>query len=258
MQKGGVGKTTTICNVAGAASARALSTLVVDFDPQGNTTSTLAAEAVARNQLTIADAVHPEEDERVPLADVMVPTIWEHVRLAPAVTNSLTKVERLINAADHDREYRLIEALEPELANVDLVLVDNAPSLGQLMRNALNASDYAFAVVQADQWSCDGLGELRETVKRVQRRNRGLTLSGALISMWRNTADEKFWLREIIENFDEAEVWEHDKIPQWTAIKTTLNAGIRLDQSRESRLRVLGHTYRRLLARWVPDPEVTI
>lgn len=265
MQKGGVGKTTSTANLAGAASALGYRTLVLDLDPQGNTTTTLANAKIARDQETIADALHPSEADRVALADVIVPTIWDNVFLAPAVTNTLTTVERLIDTAIMDREYRLAEALEPVLPDFDLVLVDNAPALGQLLQNALTVSHFVYTPCQADEWSCDGLAELRLTIRRVQKRlNPDLVWSGVLISMWRDTGDENFWLGEIIDQLDRSEawggleVWSKDMIPLWVAIKTTLASGRRLDLAKEARLRNLAHTYRRILARWITDPEVTI
>lgn len=257
MQKGGVGKTTSVVNLAGAGDARGLTVLVVDLDPQGNTTTTLAKKEVPSDALTVADAIVP--DDPVALADVVVRTIWGRVTLAPAVTNTLTRAERLISVAEVGREQRLAEALEPVLCDYDLVLIDNAPALGQLMLNALVASDEVFAVAEADQWSCDGLAELRQTVARARKHyNPRLSWSGVLISKWRNTADERRWLGEIEECFADADVWSSDLIPLWTSIKTTINAGTRLDQSTEARLRMLAHSYRRILARWIPDEELTV
>jgi chromosome partitioning protein len=257
MQKGGVGKTTTIINLARAAAVRGLRVLVVDLDPQGNTTTALAKAHVARDQLTIADAIVPED--AVPLHEVIVESIWPGVDLAPAVTHTLSKAEKLIAVAEHGREQRLTETLEPVLVNYDLVLIDNAPALGQLLLNALVASDEVFVVAEADQWSCDGLAELRVTVNMAKKYyNHDLHWSGVLISKWRDTADERYWLNEITTNFAEAPVWTHDKIPLWSSIKTTLGAGKGLDEAKEARLRVLAHSYRRILARWVLDDEVTI
>jgi chromosome partitioning protein len=264
MQKGGVGKTTSVLNLARAASIRGIRVLVVDLDPQGNTTTTLAKDDIS--DPTVADAIAPRSD--CGLEDVLVPTIWDGVTLAPAETETLTAAEEMISGSKAGREYRLREALEPVLGDYDLVLIDNAPALGLLLVNSLTASDEVFVVVQADQYSADGLAELHRTVRGVKRyNNQGLTWSGVLISMWRGTSDEKYWMNEIIEGFTEevdgaqrpvAPVWDKDIIPLWTGIKTTLNAGQGLDQASESKLRVLAHTYRRIIAHWVPDEEVTI
>jgi chromosome partitioning protein len=257
MQKGGVGKTTSIINLARAAAIRDLRVLVIDLDPQGNTTTSLAKTEVARDQLTIADAIVPTD--AVLLREVLVQTIWPGIDLAPAVTGTLAKAEKLIAVAEHGREQRLTEALEPVLSDYDLVLIDNAPALGQLLINAMVASHEVFVVAEADQWSCDGLAELRITVNLARRYyNRDLHWSGVLISKWRNTTDEQYWLDEITANFTEAPVWAADKIPLWSSIKTAIAAGQGLDEAKEARLRVLAHSYRRIVARWVGDKEVTV
>jgi len=258
MQKGGVGKTTTILNLARAAATRGLRVLVIDFDPQGNTTTSLALEPVEKGHLTIADAILPDDEEPEPLRDVIVKTIWPGVDLAPALLKPLVKAERLVTAADHGREQRLQVALEPALSDYDLVLIDNAPALGLLLMNALVAADEVFAVAEADEWSCDGLAELAGTVAMAQKYyNSRLAWSGVLISRWRGTKSEDYWLNEIRTKFRVAEVWVQDKIPLWNSIKTTLSAGKGLDEAKEARLRVLARSFRRIVARWVPDEELT-
>lgn len=257
MQKGGVGKTTSVLNLARAAAVRGLKVLVVDLDPQGNTTVSLAAEEIPADSVTVADALVSPPDAT--LTEVLLPTIWEGVTLAPALTESLTNAEERMASSKHGREYRLREALDPVLDQFDLVLIDNAPALGMLLVNALTASDEVFVVVEADQWSADGLAELRRTVQGAQKYyNKSLTWSGVLISKWRRTKDEEAWLAEIKSNFTEAPVWDKDVIPLWSPIKTTLNAGLGMDQASESRLRVLAHSYRRIVAQWVPDDEVSV
>lgn len=270
MQKGGVGKTTSILNLGRAAALRGLAVLVIDLDPQGNTTTSLALDDIAPRQLTIADALLPDDESPAPLRDVIVPTIWStvatadpasngSVSLAPAVQNPLLKAEKLITVSEHGREQRLRVALRPVLDDYDLVLVDNAPSLGLLLLNALVASNEVFAVVEADEWSADGLAELRKTVNLAREYyNENLRWSGVLISRWRNTKSEEHWLQVIEDKFGEAEVWSQDKIPLWSSIKTTLSSGKGLDESNEARLRVLGRSYRRVVAHWVDDEEVTV
>lgn len=271
MQKGGVGKTTTVLNLARAAARRGLRVLVVDFDPQGNTTTSLAEEPPTKGQLTVADAVLPADDEPEPIADVIVPTIWARVEvpeqpgvfgsvdLVPAVLEPLTKVEKLITASSFGREQRLREALRPVLGRYDLVLIDNAPALGLLLMNALAASDEVLGIAEADEWSADGLAMLAKTVRLAKEHyNESLDWSGVLISRWRGTKVEFYWLDEIQTKFRAGPVFDQDKVPLWSSIKSTLSAGKGLDESNEARLRVLARTYRRLVAHWVPDEELTV
>jgi chromosome partitioning protein len=246
MQKGGVGKTTTTINLAGAASAQGRRVLVVDLDPQGNTTDSLA-DTLGRTW-SIADAIKPSNP--VPIREVIVPGIWEGVWLAPVTsTEALTTASDLISVSQRGRCHRLVEALRPVADDYDLVLIDNAPALGTLLLNALTAAHLVLVVMEADRWSETGLVELRTTIDGVrQYDNSGLGYAGILISKWRGTKDENAKLAEIAEYFPEAPLLE-DTIPLWASVKTTINRGVRLDQSTEPRLRVLGETYGRVVTR---------
>lgn len=247
LQKGGVGKTTSTCNTARAAARRGLRTLVVDMDPQGNTTSTLAAEEVGDDQQGIADVIAPRPDAT--LVEVIVPTIWAGVDLAPAVSAPLTEAEKRIAAADYGREHRLAEALTPAAGRYDLVLIDTPPALGMLTINALAASDLVVVVAEADQWSADGLAMFRTTVEGVRAySNHRLRWSGVLVNRWRGTRDEAELLDEFAAHFPEAQVWP-ERIPLWVGVKTTLNAGLGLDEAREARLRLLADAYDAVVGR---------
>lgn len=248
MQKGGVGKTTSVINLARAARQLGLRVLVVDVDPQGNTTDALTVEQLAESSVSVADTVLP--DEPSPMREVIVGTIWTGVDLAPVTSSdALTKAERLIQASDAGREHRLSEALEGVRGDYDLVLVDNAPALGLLVGNALAAADEVLVVMRAERWSTQGLVRLRKTIRRAQRySNPQLGWAGVLISKWRNTADERAKLADIAQHFPDAEVWADADdtsrvIPEWVDIMNTINAGHGLDESSNTRMRVLAETY---------------
>lgn len=135
------------------------------------------------------------------------------------------------------------------LGEYDLVLIDTPPNLGMLSVNALVAAQLIVVVTEADQWSADGLAELRSTVEGVQRyTNPRLAWGGVIVNRWHNTRDERELLTEIGAGFPQAMIWP-ERIPLWTAIKTHLNAGVGLDESREARLRVLAESYHRIAAR---------
>lgn len=265
MQKGGVGKTTTIINLARAAVRKNLRVLVVDLDPQGNTTDALALEDLPEGTVSIADALNPNAADRVPMADVVVKTIWDGVDLAPVTdAETLITVESLIASSHHGREYRLREALAPLMTEYDLVLIDNAPALGMLLVNALAADgedQLVLVVMEADRWSTKGLVMLRKTIEGVQQySNPRLGWGGILISKWRNTKDEKEKLREVAEHFPEAQVWAseedgyRDAVPLWSKIKTTINAGQGMDESSDPRLRVTAaEIYDRAIDRLMAD-----
>lgn len=253
MQKGGVGKTTSVINLARAAAVAGYQTLVIDLDPQGNSTDALAADDLPQDQISIADAILPPDavpaEHRVSLRDVIVPTIWAGVELAPVTSSAaLARAERLIQSSTEGREYRLRQALKDEMGNYDLVLIDNAPSLGLLMVNALAADpqdEKVLVVMEADRWSTTGLVRLRSAIQSAQEyTNPGLKWGGVLISRWRGTADEKAKLADVAGHFPDAEVWASPEdtsrcVPLWVGIKQAINAGIGLDQADDVRLRVL-------------------
>jgi chromosome partitioning protein len=251
MQKGGVGKTTCcVCTARAAAVYHAARVLVVDFDPQGNTTSTLAAENVEPDQLTVADAVLPTPAARLP--EVIVPSIWPGVHLAPGGAN-LSAAERHILAAEHGREHRLRKALEDVAGDYDLILIDNAPALGMLLINTLTAAHQALLVVEADQWSADGLALLRTTLDGVlEFNNPQLLVAGTIVNKWRRTGTHAELADEISDgmhrHFPGVPVWLDRRIPLWQGIPDHLLAGKGLDEG-TSRLRALAQdTFRPITA----------
>ncbi|MBF6209260.1 ParA family protein [Streptomyces gardneri] len=243
-QKGGVGKsTTTLCLARAAQVYHGARVLVLDMDSQGNTTSNLVRERLASDDITLADAITP--DTNVALREVIVPSIWEGVDLAPG-GQTLSVVEQKIAASAFGREHRLREALGPVIGDYDLVLIDNAPSLGLLLINSLTAADAALLVTEADRWSADGLALLGRTLAGVRGyHNPGLEIVGTVVNRWRGTANEARMVAEMIEgmgmHFPGVPIWLDYKIPLWVGIKDALDAGLGLDQA-DTRLRVLADT----------------
>lgn len=256
MQKGGVGKTTTVCNLARAAAQRGHQVLVVDLDPQGNTTDALAADELPPDVVSIADAVLP--NATVPLDEVLVPTVWERVTLAPVTSNgSLARADQMIASERMGGERCLQLALEPVVDRFDLVLIDNAPALGTLLVNALTASHQVLVVMEAHRWAETGLAQLGVTVDKARRfYNPDLTYAGIVISKWRNTLDERNRLAEVVQLFPQAPVFP-DRIPLWADISRTLNQGFGLDDTRNpTRLRVLAEAYGRIVDAMMADRSV--
>ncbi|WP_226367335.1 ParA family protein [Pseudonocardia sp. ICBG162] len=241
MQKGGVGKTTTTVHLARGAALAGLRTLVVDLDPQANATGALAKDPPDRGDVSIADALDPADD--CSLSDVVIPTLWSGVELAPATGASLAAGEQRVAAMNLGRESRLRNVLAEVQTEYDLILLDCPPALGQLTVNALVASRKVLVVFEAEQFALDGLHMLRDTVRGVQSSyNPELRWAGVLVNRWRGTTTNQDVLDELGKNFTEAEIWPY-RVPQWTGIGDAVAAATALDQWSGARFRNLAEQY---------------
>ena len=173
-QKGGVGKTTTTINLGTYLAKAGKRTLIVDLDPQANTTSGLGVSDVGAPSLyeTLVDGASAAEAIRM--------TPYDGLEILPA-TNVLAAAEvELVDVPQ--REFKLRSALK-DLA-YDYVLIDCPPSLGLLTLNGLVAANWVLIPVQAEYYALEGLGQLLQTVQRVKEAlNPKLTLLGVLMTM---------------------------------------------------------------------------
>jgi chromosome partitioning protein len=175
-QKGGVGKTTTSINLGAYMAKAGKRVLIVDFDPQGNTTSGLGIDKNA-SEHTIYDVLFA----RVGIDSIIVETNVDHLCVAPANANLAAAEVELVS--QEGREYALRRAFG-QLA-YDYVLIDCPPSLGLLTVNALTAANQLLVPVQAEYYALEGLGQLLEVVQRVRGGlNPQLELLGVLVTMY--------------------------------------------------------------------------
>ena len=175
-QKGGVGKTTTAINVAANLASESRSVLLVDFDPQGNTTSGLGftkdgldggSYDVLCRGVSLAHAV---QESRIPGLYVL-----------PSNADLAAAEIELVN--QEDREFKLERALKT--ATYDYIIIDCPPSLGLLTVNALAAGNWVLIPVQAEYYALEGLGQLLQTIQRVREViNPSLELLGVVLTMF--------------------------------------------------------------------------
>lgn len=179
-QKGGVGKTTSCVNIASAAAAKGLRVLLIDSDPQGNTTSGvgIAKKSIGK---TVYDALLDDSLRETPAVCVL-PTAFKNLSLIPS-NIQLAGAELELYDVEH-RERRLRTFLEG-LDGYELILIDCPPSLSMLTVNALTAADGVVIPMQCEYYALEGLTQLMMTISKVKKLyNPELTVLGILITMY--------------------------------------------------------------------------
>lgn len=177
-QKGGVGKTTTAINLAAGLAVLEHKTLIIDADPQANSTSGIGFDS--KNITTgiyecIMDGIDPHE--------VILETQTPNLFLLPAHIDLVGAEIELINQPN--REHILEKTIEKLKGHYDFIIIDCSPSLGLITINALTASDSVIIPVQCEYFALEGLGKLLNTIKIVQTRlNKKLDIEGILLTMY--------------------------------------------------------------------------
>jgi chromosome partitioning protein len=176
-QKGGVGKTTTAINLAAALGLRGRRTLLVDMDPQANSSmSYLDVRTVGRS---LYDVIAGDD---CPLKEIIIPSPVDNLWLAPSRI-ALAKLEAKL-VGEIDAHFRLKDRLDPIRDDFDYIVIDCPPTLGLLTVNALVASTHLLVPIQSSYFALEGTDDLLETVDKVRARaNPDLRLLGVLITM---------------------------------------------------------------------------
>lgn len=177
-QKGGVGKTTTAINLAASLAVLEFRTLLVDADPQANSTT-----GVGFDLQNITKSLYDCMIGQAAARDVVLKTAIPHLDLIPSHIDLYGAEIEMINY--RNREGVLKKVLEPLVDEYDFIIIDCSPSLGLITVNALVASDSVAIPVQTEFFALEGLGKLLNTVKIVQSRlNTALQIEGILMTMY--------------------------------------------------------------------------
>jgi len=177
-QKGGVGKTTTAMNLAASLAVLEFKTLVIDADPQANTTSGLG-----HDPREIKKSIYECMVDGVDISSIVIETEIEHLHLIPSHIDLVGAEVEMVNL--ENREEKMRDVIASIKDRYDFIIIDCSPSLGLITINALTAANSVIIPVQCEYFALEGLGKLLNTIKIIQTRlNQDLEIEGILLTMY--------------------------------------------------------------------------
>ena len=177
-QKGGVGKTTTAMNLAASLAVLEFKTLVIDADPQANTTSGLG-----HDPKSIENSIYECMVDGVDIHSIIIKTEIDHLELVPSHIDLVGAEIEMINLESREEKMKTVIASVRD--QYDFIIIDCSPSLGLITINALTAANSVIIPVQCEYFALEGLGKLLNTIKIIQTRlNPDLEIEGILLTMY--------------------------------------------------------------------------
>mgnify|MGYP000954063071 CR=1 FL=1 len=177
-QKGGVGKTTTAVNLSSCLAVKGKKVLIIDIDPQGNTSSGLGVD-----KTSIDTSIYDVIINNIPINDTFIETKIDNLLISPSNIQLAGAEVELVSVIS--RETRLKFAIESIRSEFDFIIIDCPPSLGLITVNALTAADTILVPIQCEYYALEGLSQLMNTVKIVQKHlNPSLKVEGVVLTMF--------------------------------------------------------------------------
>lgn len=203
-QKGGVGKTTTSINLAASLAALDRRVLLIDLDPQGNSTSGLGID-----KQSVESGIYDVLMQECALSDAILETAFERLFLLPASMDLAGAEVELVNGSE--REHRLQLAFSDYHGErFDYVLIDCPPALNLLTINALTASDRVMITLQTEFYAMEGLTQLMDSIRRVRHGlNPELSMDGILLTMADRRNNLSLQVEQDVRDYFGAQVYEH-------------------------------------------------